>query len=270
MQQLVDQIRKAQADAKAKGLPLQLDINVFTTQQSKTLAKREVWCDEEFLLLIKMSVMGESRAQMEKVFKRTTGKIFSKIQKHSHMLERVKDQLSRQDKPAGLPQPEALDSLIKFVTIYFNLSKKWPGLPNVPEFLSREHDLSGLTQRVTVQGLTPDEASQVTSCIDLEVQLHTRKPQPQKLLAKRGREHSAEKFSAADGLDLAPEHAANQTPKLKPREAKEAMKVANVVGLKHHHSTPQPVNKFSYCSKQCDATSTLKSFYDSAETDLMS
>ena len=56
-------------------------------------AKREIWTDSELNQLIQMSVQGCTRSQMEKVFQRTTGKIFSKIQKHVAMLSKVQEYL---------------------------------------------------------------------------------------------------------------------------------------------------------------------------------
>lgn len=66
--------------ANARHAQLVYDIRVISDRHTlKKQAKREMWSDQEFLLLIEMSVLGHSRSDMEKTFSRTTGKIFSKI-----------------------------------------------------------------------------------------------------------------------------------------------------------------------------------------------
>jgi hypothetical protein len=70
---------------------LQLEVNI--PEEPKKSAKREIWSPEEFLKLIQLSVEGVSRVELEKIFERSTGKIFSKLQKHSAMLNKVKADL---------------------------------------------------------------------------------------------------------------------------------------------------------------------------------
>ena len=74
------------------------------------------------------------------------------------MLERVRDYLKRNRAHESNQVPESPDSLIKLVSIYYNLAKKQPNLPVIPQFLTQEANLSNLTQRVTTSGLTKEES----------------------------------------------------------------------------------------------------------------
>lgn len=91
------------------------------------------------------------------------------------MLERVREKLSTKEVHNAC-KSDSLDSLIKYVTIYFGLAQMKVDLPVIPEFLKIDQNLSDLTQRVTTKGLTTAESSQVLKCIELEIGLHTRKP----------------------------------------------------------------------------------------------
>ena len=98
MQNLIEQVKTLNKSSKVGNTSLVFDVRLTTlsgqrSQLAKKQAKREMWSDQEFLTLIQMSVLGYSRSEMEKTFKRTTGKIFSKIQKHCHMLEKVSEKL---------------------------------------------------------------------------------------------------------------------------------------------------------------------------------
>lgn len=93
MQSLIEQIQKNPAIAKAN-FNVQLHL-MAPTETSKKPARRELWSDEESLKLIELSVQGSTRAHLEQIFKRSTGKIFSKIQKHCVMLTKLKGDLTK-------------------------------------------------------------------------------------------------------------------------------------------------------------------------------
>ena len=56
-----------------------VNLEIVSPDEKKHNAKREIWTDQECVRLIKLSVEGMQRAQLESIFERSTGKIFSKI-----------------------------------------------------------------------------------------------------------------------------------------------------------------------------------------------
>lgn len=63
------------------------------------------------------SADGESRATLERIFKRSTQKIFSKIQKHCNMLTKLQEHL-RTGYPVESNRSDIFELLCKYLVIY--------------------------------------------------------------------------------------------------------------------------------------------------------
>lgn len=146
----------------------------FKIAREKRLASRELWSEQETTQLVKESADGRSRADLERIFKRSTGKIFSKIQKHCGMLTKLQALLSAHSE--GL---DHFELLCKYLAIYSKIgatkhSAKVDAI--IPAFLKISGDqLALLNQRVSTKGLTQAEAHQIDVCISIELELHQRK-----------------------------------------------------------------------------------------------
>ena len=129
----------------------------------RTQCARELWPAEELVELIKLSVEGTTRTQLHLKFQRSTSKIFSKIQKHTKMLQGLARSLQAGKLQSACQDRESFDSLLKYIRTYRSLAevlKEEDHLAQlrsvVPQFLtaSLPQDLDLILKRILSRGLT--------------------------------------------------------------------------------------------------------------------
>ena len=122
-----------------------------------------MWSLEESVQLIRHSAEGMSRSDLERKFSRSTGHIFSKIQKHLKLTQQLVDSLLKGNFVNGTSNHASFEAMIKYIQIYsrlvpFTTSSNCVARI-VPYFIVEEPDPDDLIKRVTQAGLSQGEAN---------------------------------------------------------------------------------------------------------------